>query len=180
MKKLITITLVFLLCFTLSCQQQGDGRSKDKRTVKATSDENAELVVRFFHEIDKKNFDLVMSEILSPDYQDHMPGSKKSKSWEELRETIDMWHQGFPDLTHTIHDVFSKGNMVAARGTTCGTHKGEFSGFKSTGKEICLTFICIFQVEDGKLTDRWPQFDYHGWLEQLRANADEEVAEKPV
>jgi predicted ester cyclase len=177
MKKLFTIIpLVFMLCFTFSCQQQSDGRSKEERAIKATSDEYEALVVRFFDEVDRENYNVVTSELLSPDYQDHMPGTKKSKSWEELRGTIDVWHRGFPDLNHTIHDVFSDGNKVVARGITRGTHKGKFAGFEPTGEEISLTFICIFQVEDGKLTDRWPQFDYYGWLEQLRANAEKEVA----
>ena len=135
-----------------------------------------EYVARFFDELDRKNYDIVTSEILSPNYQDHMPGAEKPKAWEELREIIEVWHRGFPNLNHTIHDVFSDGDKVVARGTTRGTHKGEFSGFEPTGEEIRLTFICIFRVEDGKLTDRWPQFDYHGWLEQLRANAEKEIA----
>ena len=138
--------------------------------------ENEALVVRFFGEVDRKNFDVVTSELLSPDYQDHMPGTKESKSWEELRGIIDVSHRGFPDLNHTIHDVFSDGDKVVARGTTRGTHKGEFAGFEPTGEEISLTFICIFRIEDGKLTERWPQFDYNSWLEQLRANAEKVVA----
>jgi predicted ester cyclase len=173
----IIVSLFLLLCLaSSSCQQQSEGRSEEEGAAKATSDKSEALAIRFFDEIDKENYDIVTSEILSPNYQDHMSGAERPKSWEELRETIDVWHKGFPDLNHTIHDVFSSGDKVVVRGTTRGTHQGEFAGFEPTGEEIKLTFICIFRVEDGKLTDRWPQFDYHGWLEQLRGNAEKEVA----
>ena len=81
-----------------------------------------------------------------------MPGTKKSKSWEELRGTIDVLHRGFPDLNHTIHDVFSDGNKVVARGTTRGTHKGEFAGFEPTGEEINLTFQCLRLLDQGAVS----------------------------
>lgn len=136
------------------------------------SQKDEAVVVRFFEEVDKENYRFVESELISPNYQDHMVGSDQSKSWSELQEIVNVWHKGFPDLSHSIEEVFSSGDRVAIRGTTRGTHKGEFAGFAPTGKQIVLTFICIFRVEDGKLTDRWPQFDYHGWLEQLRANAE--------
>ena len=173
----VIVPLFLVICLASSSfAQQSETSGKEGTEAKATSNKNEALVVRFFEEVDKENYDIVVSEILSPNYQDHMPGAEKPKIWEELRETIDMWHKGFPDLNHTIDDVFSAGDKVVARGTTRGTHKGEFAGFDPTGEEITLTFICIFRVEDGRLTDRWPQFDYHGWLEQLRANAETEIA----
>jgi len=65
--------------------------------------------------------------------------------------------------------VFSKDDKVVVRGRTRGTHKGEFMGIAPTVRSLELTFICIVRIADGRLAERWPQFDFYSWMEQLRA-----------
>lgn len=126
------------------------------------------LVRSFFEEVDASNFESVR-ELIAPDYRDNLPDRASPATFDELLEVIKAWHQGFPDLTHSFDEVFSKDDKVVVRGRTRGTHKGEFMGVAPTGRSLELTFICIFRLADGRLAERWPQFDFYGWMEQLRA-----------
>ena len=98
-----------------------------------------------------------------------LQGRAAPATFDELLEVIKAWHRGFPDLSHSFDEVFSKDDRVVVRGRTRGTHKGEFMGIAPTGRSLELTFICIFRLADGRLAERWPQFDFYNWMEQLRA-----------
>ena len=130
--------------------------------------EDEALVRRFFEEVDAHNFESVR-ELVAPDYRDNLPDRAVPATFDELLEVIKAWHQGFPDLSHSLDEVFSKDDKVVVRGSTRGTHKGEFMGIAPTGRSLELTFICIFRIADGRLAERWTQFDFYSWMEQLRA-----------
>ena len=132
------------------------------------STEDEALVRRFFEEVDASNFESVR-ELVAPDFQDNLPGRAEPATINELLEVVKAWHQGFPDLSHSFDEVFSKDDRVVVRGRTRGTHKGEFMGVAPTEKSLELTFICIFRLADGRLAERWPQFDFFSWMEELRA-----------
>jgi hypothetical protein len=59
--------------------------------------------------------------------------------------------EAFPDLRLTVEDIFSGGNMVAARVAFRGTHRGEFQGIPPTGKEVAFSSIEIDRMVDGKV-----------------------------
>ena len=130
--------------------------------------DNEVLVRRFFEEVDAGDFESVR-ELVAPDYRDNLAGRAVPATFDELLEVIEIWHQGFPDLSHSLDEVFSKDDKVVVRGRTRGTHEGEFMGIPPTGRSAELTFICIFRIADGRLAERWPQFDFYNWMEQLRA-----------
>ena len=132
------------------------------------STENELLVRSFFEEVDAGNLESVRK-LVAPDYRDNLAGRDVPATLNELLEVVEAWHQGFPDLSHSLDELFSKGDRVVVRGSTRGTHKGEFMDIPPTGRSAELTFICIFRIADGRLAERWPQFDFYGWMEQLRA-----------
>jgi len=132
------------------------------------STENEALVRRFFEEVDTRNFESAR-ELVAPDYRDNLSGRAAPATFDELLEVIKAWHRGFPDLSHSFDELFSKDDKVVVRGRTRGTHEGEFMGIAPTGRSLELTFICIFRIANGRLAERWPQFDFHNWMEQLRA-----------
>ena len=132
------------------------------------STENEALVRRFFEEVDAGNFESAR-ELVAPDYRDNLPDRAEPATFDELLEVIKAWHQGFPDLSHSLDEVFSKDDKVVVRGSTRGTHKGVFMDIAPTGRSLELTFICIFRIDDGRLAERWPQFGFYSWMEQLRA-----------
>lgn len=70
----------------------------------------------------------------------------------------------------TIDDApIAKGDTVAVRSTHRGTHEGEFMGIEPTGKQIEVENTIFARIEDGKVVERWVQFDTFGLMQQLGA-----------
>jgi steroid delta-isomerase-like uncharacterized protein len=80
----------------------------------------------------------------------------------------DLW-RAFPDLKIEIEDLMGDGDRVAWRLTVTGTHKGEFRGVPPTGTKVKFAAGYIFRIENGKIIERWTNFDRLGLLVQLGA-----------
>ena len=80
----------------------------------------------------------------------------------------ELW-QAFPDLHIEIEDLIGDGDRVAWRLIVTGTHEGEFKGVSPTGKRVKFAAGYIFRVENGKIVERWTNFDRLGLLVQLGA-----------
>ena len=48
-----------------------------------------------------------------------------------------------------------------------GTHKGEFQGIASTGKQVSVTGIAVHRIVNGKIVEDSPEFDRLSMLQQL-------------
>ena len=68
-----------------------------------------------------------------------------------------------------MEEIFSEGEMVAARVAFRGTHRGEFQGIPPTGKEVAFTSIEVNRVRDGKVEEHWVELDLLGLMQQLGA-----------
>ena len=91
-------------------------------------------------------------------------------------EGLEAWRQfsgsfaeAFPDIRLTLEDIFSEGDMVAARVAFRSTHRGEFQGIPPTGKEVAFTSIEVNRVRDGKVEEHWVELDLLGLMQQLGA-----------
>lgn len=79
-----------------------------------------------------------------------------------------LWN-AFPDLHITIDDMVGEGDKVAWRLTVTGTQKSEFRGIPATGTKVTFGAQYIFRFRDGKIVERWTNFDRLGLLAQLGA-----------
>ena len=95
-----------------------------------------------------------------------LPGPLDLEAWSQFTASF---VDAFPDLRLTVEDIFSDGNMVAARVTFRGTHRGEFQGIVPTGKEVAFSSIEIDRMDDGKVAEHWFEMDLLGLMEQLGA-----------
>jgi predicted ester cyclase len=68
-----------------------------------------------------------------------------------------------------VEDIFSEGNMVAARVAFSGTHRGEFQGIAPTNKQVAFTSIEVNRVVGGKVEEHWVELDLLGLRQQLGA-----------
>ena len=73
----------------------------------------------------------------------------------------------FPDLHFTIEDQLVDGSRVAFRWRASGTHTGPLGPAAATGKRITIEGLIIDRVADGKVQERWEQFDQSLMLQQL-------------
>lgn len=74
---------------------------------------------------------------------------------------------GFPDIGFEILDTVADGDRVAMRFRVTGTHRGEFQGIPPTGRTMKTQGMTILHFRDGKIAERWNQFDQMGLLQQL-------------
>lgn len=73
----------------------------------------------------------------------------------------------FPDLHFTMEDQLVEGDRVAHRWHAKGTHNGPLGPAPPTGKSVVIDGLIIDRVVDGKVQERWEQFDQARMLQQL-------------
>ena len=125
---------------------------------------NEEVVRRFLHLVDNRRFDELDS-VLAPGLRFHFGNATFDR--DELVSLIRSFYVAFPDLTHSIEEIFSAGNRVVARAADTATHLGEFNGIAATHREIAVGQIAIYTLEAGQIVEVWEQADIAALLEQI-------------
>jgi predicted ester cyclase len=128
--------------------------------------QNGATLRRLLEETDKGNYAL-WSEICAPDYQLHFPSNAKPITLEEHMQANKSMRAAFPDLKHTIEDVFAKGDKTVFRVTLRGTHKESFMGIPPTGNSFEYSAIGIVRFKNGKIVEMWLNGDFLGLMQQL-------------
>ena len=73
----------------------------------------------------------------------------------------------FPDLHLTIDDQIGAGDKVATRWSAEGTNSGPFGTVPATGRRVRVNGLILDRVADGKVIERWEQWDQMGMMQQL-------------
>jgi predicted ester cyclase len=79
-----------------------------------------------------------------------------------------LW-KAFPGLRITVADMVGEGDRISWRLRVEGTQEAEFRGVPPTGKEVTFGAQYIFRFRDGKIVERWTNFDRLGVMVQLGA-----------
>jgi len=173
MKKSLTqlflvISLCFLLCFSISCQNQEAMAELEVMKAQAEVEEqNKELMRKSFEEWNKGNSEFFM-EATTPDYVYYSPsGNPNPMSREDAVESVKMFWKGFPDISFRIEEIIAEGDKITTRFVARGTHEGEFMGVPATGNKIELSTIIITRIENGKFVEEWEEMDRLGLMMQL-------------
>ena len=109
-------------------------------------------------------------ECVSPDAVFHVPGRPEPvRGPGGYLEIISMMRGGFPDIQWTLEEMVAEGDMVAARFTMRGTHKGAFFGMPPTGKKIKVQAMNFYRFSGGKIVEERGQPDLLGLMQQIGA-----------
>src|SRR5688500_14063103 len=73
----------------------------------------------------------------------------------------------FPDLHFTIEDQLIAGDKVAFRWRATGTHTGPLGEVPPTGKQVAIDGLILDRLENGRVVERWEQWDQPIMLQQL-------------
>lgn len=132
------------------------------------SEEDNESVVRRFDEevINTGNLDLV-DDLFDKDFVDHHRRSGPVEGRDELRSTVSALRSAFPDIHVEAADIFGHGDKIVERWGSVGTHQGRFLGILPGGKRVTVSGISIFYLRNGKITDRWLEWDRDGLVRQM-------------
>jgi predicted ester cyclase len=133
-----------------------------------TVEENKAVVRRFNEGIQQffLNGDVSgLDEICAPDFVHHGPGMPPDL--EGFKQMAPMFRAAFPDLEAVTEDLIAEGDLVVDRITVRGTHQGDFMRIPPSGQRFEMQEIHIARIVDGKIAERWTQFDLFGLLQQI-------------
>lgn len=132
--------------------------------------ENKEVVKRYINGgCNGKNYDLV-AELLTADYTRHDPdASVDEQGPEPFVETLQQFHEAFPDSEVHIGELIAEDDLVAFEGTMTGTHEGVFKGVEPTHKTFEIPGNAMHRIKDGQITETWATWNYLDCLQQLNA-----------
>ena len=134
-----------------------------------TQELNKMLMHRFTNFINTASKDLA-NELISPSAVFHVPGRREPvRGPAGYLEIIGMMRGGFPDIQWTLEEMVVEGDMVAARFTMKGTHRGTFFGVPPTGRSIQVQAMNFYRLSDGKLVEERGQPDLLSLLQQIGA-----------
>jgi steroid delta-isomerase-like uncharacterized protein len=73
----------------------------------------------------------------------------------------------FPDMHITIDEQVSVGDTTATRWHGRATHNGPFGPIPATGRTVAFDGLLFDHLVDGKVKERWEQFDQAVIIQQL-------------
>ena len=91
---------------------------------------------------------------------------------ESMKQHIQEWLQGVPDLHMQPINTLIQGNQCFVRWEMSGTHTGVLYGVPATGKPIKALGITFFEIENGKIRELQTLFDALGLMQQLEVLPD--------
>jgi steroid delta-isomerase-like uncharacterized protein len=131
---------------------------------------NKEIVLQKWYQQLWDNWNIgVADELFTDDYRLHLPGSLVAIDRDGAKQVVQMFSTAFPNLQHTINEMIAEGNVVAARWTVHGTHRGDFQGIAPTGNDVTVAGMTVHHLSDGKIAETWLTFDTMELLQQIDA-----------
>ena len=143
--------------------------------METAQEQNKQLIRQYFEAYDQQDTERIGQLVSSSNYSFHISGMPPM-DWIGTKQFYTEAWSAFPDLHHEILDIVAEGDKVAVRYNIIGTHKGEFQGIPSTGKEVSFSAMGFIALIDGKVVEEWEVADTMGLMQQLGAISGESHA----
>ena len=102
----------------------------------------------------------------------------------EMREFLEAWRTGFPDIRHEVRDYVESGDTVALELRVTGTHTGPLRGpqgeIPPTGRTVVWETADYVKVRDGKVVSWHVYDDQLAFMVQLGLMPDPAAAQQPA
>ena len=128
--------------------------------------DGAALVTRWFDEVWCKGHESTIDELMDTSCLVHGLG-EAMRGPEAFKLFHRAYRNAFPDMKVTVEQTVSEGDLVAARWSGVGTHRGDGLGFEATNKPVRFSGMTIARFKNGKLVEGWNSFDQLGMFQQL-------------
>jgi steroid delta-isomerase-like uncharacterized protein len=132
-----------------------------------SEEENKAVVRQFIDQVANQGKVDQFYEFLSPEYLDHTGAAGQAPGIENSLRAAAMLRTAFPPWHTEIEDMIAEGDKVMFRGTSSGTHRGEFMGVAPTGKRVSISGVHIMRLSGGKIVEHWAYSDMMGFMRQL-------------
>jgi len=130
------------------------------------SEQNKSLVRKLVDEVWNKKDTNKLEEFLTPQCSLQTPDGT-IHGLREYKQFVETYMKAFPDCKITIDEIIAEDNMVSARSTFSGTHRGELRGIAPTGKQVRAQSVMLAKISGGKVSDEVLAFDRLTLFEQL-------------
>ena len=125
-----------------------------------TSDQNKEVVRRFFEELWNDRRLELAEELISDNCSTHQLRAEATdvgvpRAPTSVKHEMVEWLTGFPDIRFRIEQIIAEGDRVVSHCTILGKHSGQWSGVESTGRSVEFPMIVIHRLENGKIVEDW-------------------------
>jgi predicted ester cyclase len=138
-----------------------------------TTEENKAIARRFvevLEEFFRTGEPDLLDSVLADNVVQHLSGQpSEAQSLEGFKQLLPALPQAFSDVLFTAEDMIAEGDRVAFRLTWTATHEGDFFGISPTGVRATVTEMHMFRIADGKVVERWCEWDALGLMQQLGA-----------
>jgi predicted ester cyclase len=138
-----------------------------------SAEENKEIARRFVDVLQEffstGDADL-LDTVLAENIIQHISGQPpEAQSLEGFKQIIPALPPAFPDVVFQMEEMVAERDLVVFRLSWTATHQGEFLGIPPTGTQATVTEMHMFRVADGKVVERWGEWDALGLMQQLGA-----------
>ena len=127
-----------------------------------------EIARRWIEEGWRRGNTAVVDELHAPDFVDRDSAGRPSDN-AGFKQGIVRLYEAFPDLEAEVRDlvVDEPSGTVAVRWAAAGTHRGAYLGAPATGRRVSFKGIEIIRIRDGRIVERWGEWDGMDLLAQL-------------
>lgn len=133
--------------------------------------DNAALVRRIFEEgWNRQTFDYLEGRTATT-IPFHYNGVSMEVAGDSLADLVVSWRQAFPDLLMEVRHLVADEDMVAVAVVMRATHRGEWWGFRPTGRPVEAEEMMFFRFEGSQLVEMWEVFDEHALRQQISFDA---------
>ena len=130
------------------------------------SEENKALVRRWFEEVWTEGREASIDALMAPNCIVHGLG-EEMRGPQGFKPFHSAYRNAFPDVRIDVEHMVAEGDVVAARWSGSGTHRGNGLGLPATGRQARLSGMTFVRIQNGKLVEGWNVFDRLGMLQQL-------------
>jgi steroid delta-isomerase-like uncharacterized protein len=132
------------------------------------SEANKALAQAFYTHVWNAHNPGATGELYAENYADHDPSIPNQPAGAEgASQVFGGFIAAFPNIHFHVDFQLAEGDKVVTRWSATGTHSGPMMGIPPTGKTATITGVDIFRIADGKIAERWGNFDMAGLLRQL-------------
>ena len=114
--------------------------------------DNQNLVDRFWEEVWNQGNLAAANDMVTENFVLFTPQGQKDGP-EGLKQWVNAIRSAAPDIRFTIDETIAEGNKVVSNWSGHGVNSGSFLGRAPTNKELTMSGISIFRVEDGKIAE---------------------------
>ena len=131
------------------------------------SEENKAIIQRYCADIWNRWDSSAVDELISPDIVFRDSLGLTVREIDGFRGYVSKIRAAFPDFHNSVEDLVAEGNLVAARLSYQGTHRGEIFSLHPTGQKATYSGIAIFRVSGDQIEHGWVMGDAWVLYQQL-------------